>query len=202
MRTKSLFLQIIHSKAIQSLKKNGEILEDNKPDQSKNMNLNSSADGVINDNLARKKNIPKESTENNKEVELKKFAEIVSLIEKQSEMLVAYHLKNSFRLVSFSEPKSQTSVGNIELQSIDENHESKKILWSASKTLEFITKKRWILTISNKTGLKSLQEVEDEKKNKNIEKLKNEKLIKKILEIIPSSEVISVKPIKKNIQEE
>ena len=195
--------EVIKKKSdIQSLKKNGEILEDNKLDQSKNMNLNSSADGVINDNLARKKNIPKESTENNKEVELKKFSEVVSLIEKQSEMLVAYHLKNSFRLVSFSEPKSQTSVGNIELQSIDDNHESKKILWSASKTLEFITKKRWILTISNKTGLKSLQEVEDEKKNKNIEKLKNEKLIKKILEIIPSSEVISVKPIKKNIQEE
>ena len=126
----------------------------------------------------------------------------MSLIEKQSEVLIAYHLKNSFRLVSFSEPKSQTSVGNIELQSIDDNHESKKILWSASKTLEFITKKRWILTISNKIGLKSLQEVEDEKKNKNIEKLKNEKLIKKILEIIPSSEVISVKPINKNIQEE
>ena len=195
--------EVIKKKSdIQSLKKNGEILEDNKLDQSKNMNLNSSADGVINDNLAREKNIPKESTENNKEVELKKFAEIVSLIEKQSEMLVAYHLKNSFRLVSFSEPKSQTSVGNIELQSINDNHESKKILWSASKTLEFITKKRWILTISNKIGLKSLQEVEDEKKNKNIEKLKNEKLIKKILEIIPSSEVISVKPIKKNIQEE
>ena len=195
--------EVIKKKSdIQSLKKNGEILEDNKLDQSKSMNLNSSADGVINDNLARKKNIPKESTENNKEVELKKFSEVVSLIEKQSEMLVAYHLKNSFRLVSFSEPKSQTSVGNIELQSINDNHESKKILWSASKTLEFITKKRWILTISNKIGLKSLQEVEDEKKNKNIEKLKNEKLIKKILEIIPSSEVISVKPIKKNIQEE
>ena len=117
-------------------------------------------------------------------------------------MLVAYHLKNSFRLVSFSEPKSQKSVGNIELQSINDNHESKKILWSASKTLELITKKRWILSISNKIGLKSLQEVEDEKKNKNIEKIKNEKLIKKILEIIPSSEVISVKPIKKTIQEE
>ena len=195
--------EVIKKKSdIQSKKKNGEILEDNKLDQSKNMNFNSSADGVINDNLARKKNILKESTENNKEVELKKFSEVVSLIEKQSEMLVAYHLKNSFRLVSFSEPKSQTSVGNIELQSINDNHESKKILWSASKILELITKKRWILSISNKIGLKSLQEVEDEKKNKNIEKLKNEKLIKKILEIIPSSEVISVKPIKKNIQEE
>ena len=163
--------EVIKKKSdIQSLKKNGEILEDNKLDQSKNMNLNSSVDGVINDNLARKKNIPKESTENNKEVELKKFAEIVSLIEKQSEMLVAYHLKNSFRLVSFSEPKSQTSVGNIELQSINDNHESKKILWSASKTLEFITKKRWILTISNKIGLKSLQEVEDEKKKRILKK--------------------------------
>ena len=68
--------------------------------------------------------------------------------------------------------------------------------------MTFITKKRWILTISNKIGLKSLQEVEDEKKNNNIEKLKNEKLIKKILEIIPSSEVISVKPLNKIKQEE
>ena len=136
------------------------------------------------------------------EIELKKFSEVVSLIEKQSEMLVAYHLKNSFRLVSFSEPSSKKEVGNIELQSVNDSHESKKILWSASKTLEFITKKRWILTISSKKGLKSLQEVEDEKKNQIIEKIKNEKLIKKILEIIPSSEVFSVKSIKKNKQEE
>ena len=75
-------------------------------------------------------------------------------------------------------------------------------MWSASKTLELITKKRWILSISNKTGLKSLQEVEDEKMNKKVEIIKNEKLIKKILEIIPSSEVVSVKLIKKTIQEE
>ena len=196
--------EIINKKGdIKSLKKNSELPEENTVDQSKNINLDSSAaDDVINDNLARKKDILIESTENNKEVELRKFSELVSLIEKKSEMLVAYHLKNSFRLVSFSEPKSQQSVGNIELQTINENHESKKILWSASKTLELITKKRWILSISNKIGLKSLQEVEDEKKNKNIEKIKNEKLIKKILEIIPSSEVISVKPIKKTIQEE
>ena len=196
--------EIINKKSdIKSLKKNVEISEDNTTGQSKNRNLDSGLeDGLVNDNLARKKDILLESTQNNKEVELKKFSELVSLIEKQSEMLVTYHLKNSFRLVSFSEPKSPKSVGNIELQSINDNHESKKILWSASKTLESITKKRWILSISNKIGLKSLQEAEDEEKNKNIEKIKNEKLIKKILEIIPSSEVISVKPIKKTIQEE
>ena len=196
--------EIIKKKSdIQSLKKNGEILEENTVDKNKNVNLNSRAENnVLNDNLARKKDLHTESTENKKEVELKKFSEVVSLIEKQSEMLVAHHLKNSFRLVSFSEPKSHKGVGNIELQSINDSHESKKILWSASKTLEFVTKKRWILSISNKIGLKSLKEVEDEKENKKIEKIKNEKLIKKILEIIPSSEVISVKPIKKNIQEE
>jgi len=196
--------EIINKKSdIKSLKKNVEILQENTTGQSKNRNLDSGLeDGLVNDNLARNKDIVVESTQNNKEVELKKFSELVSLIEKQSEMLVTYHLKNSFRLVSFSEPKSPKSVGNIELQSINDNHESKKILWSASKTLESITKKRWILSISNKIGLKSLQEVEDEEKNKNIEKIKNEKLIKKILEIIPSSEVISVKPIKKTLQEE
>ena len=196
--------EIIKKKSdIQSLKKNGEILEENTVDKNKNVNLNSRAENnVLNDNLARKKDLHTESTKNKKEVELKKFSEVVSLIEKQSEMLVAHHLKNSFRLVSFSEPKSHKGVGNIELQSINDSHESKKILWSASKTLEFVTKKRWILSISNKIGLKSLKEVEDEKNIKKIEKIKNEKLIKKILEIIPSSEVISVKPIKKNIQEE
>ena len=196
--------EIIKKKSdIQSLKKNGEILEENTVDKNKNVNLNSRAENnVLNDNLARKKDLHTESSENEKEVELKKFSELVSLIEKQSEMLVAHHLKNSFRLVNFSEPKSHKGVGNIELQSINDSHESKKILWSASKTLEFVTKKRWILSISNKIGLKSLKEVEDEKENKKIEKIKNEKLIKKILEIIPSSEVISVKPIKKNIQEE
>ena len=196
--------EIIKKKSdIKSLKENGGILEENTVDKNKNMNLNSRAENnVLNDNLARKKDLHTESSENKKEVELKKFSELVSLIEKQSEMLVAHHLKNSFRLVSFSEPKSHKGVGNIELQSINDSHESKKILWSASKTLEFVTKKRWILSISNKIGLKSLKEVEDEKENKKIEKIKNEKLIKKILEIIPSSEVISVKPIKKNIQEE
>jgi len=196
--------EIIKKKSdIKSLKQNVEILEENTLDKNKNLNLNSRAENnVLNDNLARKKDLHTESSENKKEVELKKFSELVSLIEKQSEMLVAHHLKNSFRLVSFSEPKSHKGVGNIELQSINDSHESKKILWSASKTLEFVTKKRWILSISNKIGLKSLKEVEDEKENKKIEKIKNEKLIKKILEIIPSSEVISVKPLKKNIQEE
>ena len=92
---------------LKSSKKNVEIRAENSVDQNKNMNLNSRLEGnILNDNLARKKDILTESTESSKQSELKKFSEVVNLIEKQSEVLIAYHLKNSFRLVSFSEPKS------------------------------------------------------------------------------------------------
>ena len=60
-----------------------------------------------NDNLARKQNEILQSKEIRPkgELELEKFSKLVNLIEKKSEMVVAYHLKHSFRLVSFNEPK-------------------------------------------------------------------------------------------------
>ena len=51
------------------------------------MNLNPNTEGnVLNDNLARKKDVLIESTENKKEAELNKFSDLVGLIEKQSEI--------------------------------------------------------------------------------------------------------------------
>ena len=73
--------------------------------------------------------------------------------------------------------------------------EAEKTLWKASKILETITKKRWILSISNKNGSKTLSELEKEKNQELIDSLKKEEIIKKILEIIPSSEVISISKI-------
>ena len=57
--------------------------------------------------------------------------------------------------------------------------------------------KRWILSISNKNGSKTLSELEKEKNQELIDSLKKEEIIKKILEIIPSSEVISISKILK-----
>ena len=59
------------------------------------------------DNLAREQNEILHSKEIRPkgELELEKFSKLVNLIEKKSEMVVAYHLKHSFRLVSFNEPK-------------------------------------------------------------------------------------------------
>ena len=163
------------------------------------LNYNKEEFRTTDDNLARKKinqNTSREETKSKNEMELEQFAKLVNLIEKKSEVVVAYHLKNSFRLVSFSEPLSNKKAGNIELENKANNSESKKILWNASKIIESITGNRWILSISNKKGFKSLFELEKEKEKKRIESFKKEKIIKKILDLIPSSEIISIKSIK------
>ena len=50
--------------------------------------------------------------------------------------------------------KKIIQLGNIELENIENNSEAEKTLWKASKILETITKKRWILSISNKMDLR------------------------------------------------
>ena len=112
-------------------------------------------------------------------------------------MVIAFHLKNSFKLVRFLEPKSNKSAGSIVLENVSKKTDFKKILWDTSKLLENITKKRWVLSISNEAGMKSISQVEKEKSLEKIELLKKEKLLKKILEIIPSSEILSIKEIEK-----
>ena len=64
---------------------------------------------LLNTNLALNKYIPApdKKNKNNEETELKKFSKLVDFLEEKSEMLIAYHLKNSFRLVSFSELKEK-----------------------------------------------------------------------------------------------
>ena len=123
---------------------------------------------------------------------IKKFSSLVSLIEEKSELIVSYHLKNSFRLVKLVEPHENKNIGTIELQNIADDINEKLILWKASKILLSITGSRWIISISNNSGMNSLAEIELDEKNKRIEKIKNDKLIKKFLEMIPPSEVTSI----------
>ena len=73
-------------------------------------------------------------------------------------------------------------------------------MWTVTKLLENITGQRWVLSISNKVGYKSLNEKEKQDSEIIVDTIKKNKIIKKILEIIPSSEVVSIKPIEKNNQ--
>ena len=116
-------------------------------------------------------------------------------------MLIAYHLRHSFRLVSFTELIGDKPVSNVELESISANDESKNILWKASKLLTNLTKKRWVLSITNKKGLQTLAELSESKYKDRINEVKKEQTIKKILDIIPHSEVVSIEKIVKENKE-
>ena len=155
-----------------------------------------------NDNLALKKKIVEPNLSSNDHTnDLEKFSNIVQLIEDNSEMLIAYHLRHSFRLVSFTEFIGDKPVFNVELEGVSANEESKNILWKASKLLTNLTKKRWVLSITNKKGLQSLAEFSESKYKDRINEIKKEQTIKKILDIIPYSEVVSIEKIVKENKE-
>ena len=130
--------------------------------------------------------------------QIKKFKTLTNLIECESEMQIAYHLRNSFKLNSLAEINSEKKIGEIELESINKKIDSKNILWNATKIIEKKTGQRWIFSLSSKKGKKSISEYDKEKDIEVIKEIKKNEIIKKILEIIPSSEIVSVKKLNQN----
>ena len=175
-----------------------EIEENQQSSQNNDSQITQKKTSEIDNNLALKKDLlDQNKISKNSESNLKKFTKLVEFLEKKSEMLVAYHLRNSFRLVSYSELDGNKDAFHIELENIGENEEAQSILWKASKILGKLTNKRWILSVTNNSGFKSLSEIEQLNYERKVEQIKKEDSIKKILDIIPSSEVTSVKEIEK-----
>ena len=151
------------------------------------------------DNLARNLNFQSNESSSQDIIsfdsQIKKFKTLTNLIEHESEMQIAYHLRNSFKLNSLAEINSEKKIGEIELESINKKIDSKNILWNATKIIEKKTGQRWIFSLSSKKGKKSISEYDKEKDIEVIKEIKKNEIIKKILEIIPSSEIVSVKKL-------
>ena len=125
-----------------------------------------------------------------------KFESIIEILELKKQFYICHQLINNYRVVSLYFPKKINENGVLELQNIDNTKINNDILWKISKFLEDFTKSRWIVTIVNKGGIDSLQEIYDRRKKKEIEKFSKIKEIKKLLEIIPGSEIVSIKNLK------
>jgi len=154
------------------------------------------------DNLARNLNFQSNESSSQDIIsfdsQIKKFKTLTNLIEHESEMQTAYHLRNSFKLNSLTEINSEKKIGEIELESINKKIDSKNILWNATKIIEKKTGQRWIFSLSSKKGKKSISEYDKDKDIEVIKEIKKNEIIKKILEIIPSSEIVSVKKLNQN----
>ena len=127
-----------------------------------------------------------------------RFREFVDIIEAESEMQISFHLRNSFKLFSLQEINTDKKVGEIQLESINKSIDSQSILWKATKILEKKMNHKWIFSLSIKKGYESIAEYEIKRRDEQINEFKKKEIIKKILEIIPSSEVISIKRVTDN----
>ena len=187
--------------ALQEISKNKDINDNNElTNKVEFQNRNITSKNIENkDNLARNLNVqPNKSSSldiKSFDSQIKKFKTLTNLIELESEMQTAYHLRNSFKLNSLVEINSDKKIGEIQLEAINKKLDSKNILWNATKIIERKTGKRWIFSLSSKKGIKSIVEYDEEKNAEVIEEIKKNEIIKKILEIIPSSEIVSIRKL-------
>ena len=187
--------------ALQEISKNKDINDNNElANKVGSQNRDITSKNIENkDNLARNLNVQpnKSSSLDTKsfDSQIKKFKTLTNLIELESEMQTAYHLRNSFKLNSLVEINSDKKIGEIQLEAINKKLDSKNILWNATKIIERKTGKRWIFSLSSKKGIKSIVEYDEEKNAEVIEEIKKNEIIKKILEIIPSSEIVSIRKL-------
>ena len=187
--------------ALQEISKNKDINNNNElTNKVGSQNRDITSKNIENkDNLARNLNVqPNKSSSldiKSFDSQIKKFKALTNLIELESEMQIAYHLRNSFKLNSLVEINSDKKIGEIQLEAINKKLDSKNILWNATKIIERKTGKRWIFSLSSKKGIKSIVEYDEEKNAEVIEAIKKNEIIKKILEIIPSSEIVSIRKL-------
>ncbi|MDC3091456.1 DNA polymerase III subunit gamma/tau [Rickettsiales bacterium] len=127
---------------------------------------------------------------------LKKFEKLVDMIEKKSEFMISHQLINNFKLVSIKLPEENGNTGILDLKNLFEIKAQDNILWKVSKILKDITGYRWLVSIISNGGSKTLNEVYLEREELRIKTISNESEIKKLLEIIPGSEIVSIEESK------
>lgn len=163
----------------------------------KNNISNKDIDKSENNNLDKKKDnknvlISLSNSQENDSTQLAKFENLVKQLESKSEPLIVHYLENSFKLVSIKMPDENMGKGSLELKKLEENNLPDNLLWKISEALKIATDKRWVISISDTDSHQSLNKLYEKRKKNLVQKISSEKSVKKLLEIIPDSEIVSV----------
>ena len=124
------------------------------------------------------------SEENTTKLFIKSFEELIKLCILKKEVKLKYELENNVNIVTFAE-------GRIEI-AFNENLD-KDFIKELSSKLYHWTNKRWIISLSKKKGLITKKQEEKINKEKVFENIKNSKFYKKVLDILPDSELVEFK---------
>ena len=130
--------------------------------------------------------------QNDTENQIKDFQLLINLLEKSGEFILSHDLINNYELVSIKKSEKLDIADLLELKNIKHIDVEKNTLWKVSKSLEKVTQKRWVVSLSNKPGIINLAEYNRDQEQVLKKKLSDDKSIKKLLEIIPKSKVTSI----------
>ena len=126
-----------------------------------------------------------ESTaENEKQIKVGSFSDLVSLANQDKDMELKYDLEKNVKLVRFEQ-------GKIDIN-FNENL-NKNFIKKLSQSLFKWTKKRWIISLSKEEGANTLYEQKIERKKDILESEKNNSVYKKIINTFPDADLVDVK---------
>ena len=196
-------IRLIHLKSIKNISKiypennelnqnNEEILLSSKKENNDLFGIKDNAQtiGQIK-NIAQEKDLKlKENKELDKQPNLiRSFDDLLEICSSKKEIKLKYELEKNVSLVSFENQRIEISF--------NEDLDKEFIKDLSSKLYEW-TDKRWIITLSKKKGEPSKKEKEINLKKELIKSVKNSSTYKSVLEKFPDAELVDVKILEKN----
>ena len=126
-----------------------------------------------------------ESTaENEKQIKVGSFSDLVSLANQDKDMELKYDLEKNVKLVRFEQGKIDINFN----ENLNKNFNKK-----LSQSLFKWTKKRWIISLSKEERANTLHEQKIERKKNILESEKNNSVYKKIINTFPDADLVDVK---------
>jgi DNA polymerase-3 subunit gamma/tau len=196
-------IRLIHLKSIKNVSKiypeNNELNENNKKILLSSKKESNDLFGIKDNaqtigqikNIAQEKDLKlKENKELDKQPDLiRSFDDLLEICSSKKEIKLKYELEKNVSLVSFENQRIEISF--------NEDLDKEFIKDLSSKLYEW-TDKRWIITLSKKKGEPSKKEKEINLKKELIKSVKNSSTYKSVLEKFPDAELVDVKILEKN----
>ena len=121
--------------------------------------------------------------------EINSLSDLISICVLKKEIELKYELENNVNLISFKNNNIEISFNDNLNKNFIKNLTTKLLSW---------TGERWIITLSKKTGLKTMKEMEIQNNNNKLDDLKNSELFKEAINLFPDLEIVNIKDIKED----
>ncbi len=181
-------IRLMHLSSVKSKNKIEKVQIDLKSEdlvKNKQTELTSKAVNQIKNVAQEEKTKPEVQTEVKAEnkININEFEDLIEICSKKKEIKLKYELEKNVNLVKFEKNRIEISF--------NENLDKDFVKDLSSKLFEW-TGERWIITFSKLKGQMSVKDKEKNEKKQLIDKMKNSKIFKSVINRFPDAELIGV----------